>query len=174
MALCLLLLTGCGDRPAAPVLRDEPVYQHDQAGFRFLVPPGWSQRANASLPAGRLPKEVMLVQYRSLGAGKGAQLEVTAADLPPDTALGTFLAGPAFGVDQWKDTAAPQKLALHGVPATRYQYAGRTDKQELVKEVVAVERPGGRTIFFTGLYAPGDTLAREQIRRIVDSTIWKN
>src|SRR5262245_64118678 len=79
----LLLLLGCAPRPRAPALLDEPVYQNEREGFRFLVPEGWKQYARSEAPPGKGERERLLVLYRRLTPGPEATLEVTRADLPP-------------------------------------------------------------------------------------------
>src|SRR2546423_15656230 len=77
LALCALLLLGCDSKPRAPALMDDPVYQNDREGFRFLVPDGWKQHARAEVPPGKSEKERLLVQYRRPAEGGEATLEVT-------------------------------------------------------------------------------------------------
>ena len=43
----------------------------------------------------------------------------------------------------------------------------------MTKETVAFRR-GGRVYFFHGLFGPTDAKARDQVRRAVESTIWKS
>src|SRR5262245_1447579 len=90
-AVGLALLLGCTPKPVAPALRDEPVYQNDQEGFRFLVPEGWSQNARTEVPPGPVEKERLLVQYKRRPPAKPATLEVSMADLPSSTNLATYL-----------------------------------------------------------------------------------
>ena len=96
------LVSGCSRKPQAPALRDEPVYENAQEGFRFLAPEKWTQHARATLPPGKVDKERLLVGYRQHEAGKSALLEVSRADLPESTTLTDYLSGPAFSARQWK------------------------------------------------------------------------
>ncbi len=76
----VLLFSGCRSRPRAPLLRDDPVYQNDREGFRFLAPEGWTQSSRSEVPPGKITKELSLVDYRRK-TGKGASFLVTLADL---------------------------------------------------------------------------------------------
>jgi len=171
-ALAALLLSGCGPRPRAPALRDEPVYENDREGFRFRVPEGWTQHARAELPNGPLQKEHLLVRYMLGGAGKHAVLEVSMADLPESTDLSTYLAGPSYGAKQWRRGAPPKPLEGKALPATRYVLSATVAEAEMTKEVVVFRR-GGRVYLFTGLFSPTEPKARDELRRAVESTIWK-
>src|SRR5262249_45571367 len=100
-ALVLLVLSGCNTRPRAPALVDEPIYQNEREGLRFLVPEGWKQLARADVPPGKVDRERLLVQYRRLLPGQEATLEVRLADLPTSAALDSLLSAPSYGVDRW-------------------------------------------------------------------------
>jgi hypothetical protein len=171
-AVCAAFLPGCGGGPRAPALQDDPVYQNDQEGFRFLAPPDWTQHAKAAVPSGPVTKERMLVQYKRLRGGKGALLEISLVDLPTSTDLQKYLAGPAFGANHWLLAAPVEKLEVDSVAADRLIFQARVEKAEMTKEVVAFRR-GERVYFFTGIFAAGDKTAREQVRRAVGSTVWK-
>jgi hypothetical protein len=172
MAVLAALLLGCGSRPRAPVLRDDPVYQNDREGFRFLVPEGWKQHARTDAPPGKYPRDLLLVEYKHFAGGKGAMLQVSLADLPEATDLSTFLASPSFGVKEWKRAGSEEPLEVGGVSGVRLAFTGRLARQEMTREVVAFRR-GERVYFFTGFFPRGDTEARDQIRRAVASTLWK-
>src|SRR5438128_11020385 len=101
-ALIVLLALGCRDQPQAPALRNEPVYQNDTEGFRFLTPEGWRQHARVNVPPGKLEKERLLVQYVRLSSEKGASIDVSMADLPTTVDLTEYLAGPSGGVKSWR------------------------------------------------------------------------
>jgi hypothetical protein len=166
-------LNGCRGRPVAPVLRNDPVYQNDREGFRFLVPEGWKQYAKADLPSGKVEREHLLVQYRHLLPGKvGGEFEVSLADLPATTDLSAYLVDPSYGGRNWKQNGPVEKLEVNGVAAQRFVFAGRVDRDQMTKEVVVFRR-GERTYFFTGLYATADKQARGQVRAAVESTKWK-
>jgi hypothetical protein len=169
----LLLLLGCDARPRAPALLDEPVYQDEREGFRFLVPEGWKQYARSEVPPGKVERERLLVLYRRLTPGQEATLQVTCADLPPATDLAAYLAGPSFGADRWRLKASAEAVVADGVRGLRYAFAGRTGKRDMGREVAAFRR-GERVYFFTALFPAADSTAREQVRRAVGSIRWKH
>jgi hypothetical protein len=171
LLLGALLTPGCSRKPEAPALRDEPVYENAQEGFRFLAPENWTQHARATIPPGKVDKERLLVGYRRNEAGKSALLEVSRADLSESESLTEYLAGPAFS-RQWKAKGPPKELEINGVLAVRNIFLTGTGKDEQVREVVTFRR-GERCYFFNGLYQASDDEAREQIRRSVGSVIWK-
>ena len=172
-AVCALFLLGCDSKPRAPALMDDPVYQNDREGFRFLVPDGWKQHARADVPPGKTEKERILVQYRRPAEGGEATLEATLADLPATTDLAAFVAGPAFGVEKWRRTSPIETLDVKGTSAVRVTLSGRPGNAEMLKEVVAFRR-GERVYFFTGIFNAKDGTSREQVRKAVDSIIWKD
>jgi len=173
MALAFIFALGCSGQPQAPVLRNEPVYENDTEGFRFLTPDGWRQHAKVNVPRGKLEKERLLVQYVRLSGEKGASLDVSMADLPATTDLEHYLAGPSGGVKNWRVKSPVESVPLGGVPAERFTFTGRMSKEDAIKEVVACRR-GERVYFFTAYFAVGDTKAQQQVRRAVASTLWKN
>ena len=173
-AVTLLVFAGCNSKPQAPALRDEPVYHSDKEGLRFLVPEGWSLHAKSDAQPGKLERERLLVQYQRFTSDKGATFEVTLADLPESTDLGAHLTGPSYGVKKWEPTGKPEKIEIRGVPATRYIFRGKVGGSvDMTKETVVFRR-GGRVYFFHGLFGPTDAKARDQVRRAVESTIWKS
>lgn len=171
--LVLLLLTSCSPKPVAPALKDEPVYQNDREGVRFLVPDGWTQFAKGDIPPGKLDKERRLVEYKRKTFGKGAGLIVTVVDLEPTADLAAYLAGPAFGAEKWQLKGKPEAIEINRVAAQRFTFVSRIQKEEMVREVVAFRR-GERVYLFTGLFASDDARARDQVRRAVGSTVWKS
>lgn len=174
LALGIILALGCSGQPQAPVLRNEPVYQNDTEGFRFLTPEGWRQQAKVNLPPGKLDKERLLVQYvRLLPAEKGASLDVSMADLPATTDLAQYLAQPSGGVKNWRWKPPVEALSINGVRAERFTLTGRMGNEDAIKEVAAFRR-GERVYFFTAYFAAGDTKAQQQVRRTVESTLWKS
>ncbi len=166
-----LVLCGCDNRPRAPALQPGPLYQSEREGLRFLAPDDWVQRARAELPAGRYEKPELLVAYTRV-TDRPAEFEVTLADLPEGTDLQKFLtATPSEGV-RWQAKGAPEELTVGGVPATRFTLAGGSGKGAQAKEVVAVRR-GGRVYFFAGIFPAGDRATRDEVRRAVNSVVWK-
>lgn len=173
LAIVLLTFAGCSSKPQAPALRDEPVYHSDKEGLRFLVPEGWSLHAKSDAQPVKLERERLLVQYQRFTAEKGATFEVTLADLPESTDLGTYLTGPSYGVKKWVVSGKATQLEVGGIPATRFIYRGKVSGVDMTKETVVFRR-GGRVYFFHGLFGPTDAKARDQVRRAVESTIWKS
>ncbi len=170
----LALASGCGSGPRAPALIDESVYQNKGAGFRFVVPEGWSQHARSELPPGPLDKERLLVQFKRLtSADRGATMEVTAMDVPESDDLAPYVAGPDYGVKKWTPAGTPEKLEPGGVAATRYVFANQVGAEKMVREVTAFRR-GGRVYLFKGIFGAADKKARDQIRQAVASTVWKS
>ncbi len=171
---CLLLglfLCGCDGRPRAPALQAGPLYQSESEGLRFLAPDEWVQRARAEVPPGRYEKPELLVAYTRV-TDRPAGLEVSLADLPEGTDLQKFLtATPSEGV-RWQAKGPPESLTINGVPATRFTLAGGSGKGAQTKEVVAFRR-GGRVFFFAGTFPAGDRATRDEIRRAVNSVVWK-
>jgi hypothetical protein len=165
-------LAGCGPRPRAPAIEDDPVYTNESEGFRFRVPEGWHQSAHAVLPPGRLEKERLLVQYRRSDPGRQATLEVAAADLPPSTDLPAYLSEPAYGAEKWRVVAGPQRVEAGAVEGTRYDLTARVGSDDMTREVVAFRR-GERVFFFTALFLSKDPDAREQFRRSLGRLVWK-
>jgi hypothetical protein len=176
-AILILLATslavGCSDRPRAPVLSNDPVYQDDREGLRFLAPEGWTQSGKANLPHGKSAKERTLVDYRRASGTRGASFRVTLADLDPSTDLADFLAGLSYGVQKWHLTAPPETVPVGNASGLRYKFSSGPGKAELIKDVIAVRR-GDRVYFFTALYGPADTEVQGELGRVVSSVIWKN
>src|SRR5687768_14028833 len=110
LILCLALAStaGCDSPPRAPAISDEPVYQNDDEGLRFLAPAGWSQRGKAYLPPGKLGKERILVAYRQLSEALVATLEVTACDREKASDIEALLSAPAFGIRHWPRQGDPE------------------------------------------------------------------
>lgn len=169
--LLVLLLSGCSRRPSAPALEDEPVYRNTQEGFRLLAPEGWTIRARAALPAGKLEREHLLVRYERTDPRHAAFFEVTAVDLDPAVSLEGYLAGPSYGVQRWQPQGSPQPVEIADVSGQRFDFAGTIDRHRMLKEVVAV-RKGPRVYFFSAVFQAGDTASRDQIRDAVASLLW--
>ncbi len=168
------LVAGCTQKPQAPALRNDPIYQNDQEGFRFLVPDGWAMVGNSNHPPGTVKKNLILVQYRRKSTDQRGMLEVDMIDLPPSTDVPTYLAGSSFGVKQWRRTGSMEPVSTGGLAGERYEFTGRVGgKDDMTKEVVVFRR-GSRCYFFIGLFPPKDAGARAQIRQAVASTVWKS
>jgi hypothetical protein len=168
---------GCGGRPRAPALTDEPVYENDRAGLRFVAPPGWVMGLRSELPPGRLGQPLQLVRYQAgPGGGDGpekpADLTVLAVDLADGTDPGKYLADHPVGGGRWA-AATPQSLTVNGAAATRYEYTAASAKAGQLRREVTAFRRGGRVYFFMTTFAATDTAARDQVRQAVNSVVWK-
>lgn len=169
VALLLLMLCGCSAEPQAPALSDGPVYLNDSAGFRFLVPQGWKQVANAQLPES-LEAEFLLVRYRLSTSPRGAVFETLCLPALPEAEVAAHHAGPSHGARAWRPLSAdPGKPAP---PANAQRFAATIGNEPLIKEVASVAR-GGRVFSFLGIYSDSDAAAREEIRRAVASLQWQ-
>jgi len=166
----LLLSASCGPSPKAPLLRDEPIYENRQAGFRFQVPEGWAQVAKGDLP-GDAAQERLLVEYQALATEQPAALQVTAIDLSPSANLEKYLSGPSFA-ETWRPTAKPETFQVNRVEAMRFTFESKVKQENRGREVVAFRRKD-RVYLFTSVFALKDTKAREQIRAATKSIIWK-
>src|SRR5262249_5922379 len=107
----LLLLAGCSNRPHAPPLTTEAVYQNNGIGLRFLAPAGWPVQSRATLPAGRLAKPIILVSYQRVPGDKPAEFKVLAADLSPEAPVERFLTDIQVGPETWSAPSAAQPLS---------------------------------------------------------------
>ncbi len=169
-----VLAGGCTHKPQAPALRNDPVYQNDREGFRFLVPEGWVMVGNSNHPPGPATKNLMLVQYRRRTEDRRGMLEVDMIDLPPSTDVAAYLAGPSFGAKEWHRVGAVEPVQSGGLSGERYDFSGRVGgKDDMTKEVVVFRR-GERCYLFIGLFPPADTAARAQVRQAVASTVWRS
>lgn len=166
----VLLGWGCQQKPRAPALIDEPVFQSDE-GFRFLVPEGWIMAARAMVPPGPVEKERLLVQYRRTSGDGPATLEVSLVDLPEDADLVDYLSTPSFSARKWKQTGGAESMEAGGERGKRFRFSASIKGGDLAKEVTIFRR-GGRVFFFTVLFSPKDTAAAEQVRRAIGSLVW--
>jgi hypothetical protein len=171
LALVALAL-GCDERPRAPSLQNEPVYQNSREGFRFLVPQGWTLHARGELPSGKLDRERMLVSYELLQTDKPATFQVTAADLAAETDLIKYLSGMAFGITDWQVKLPVEDLDNDSQHGRRYTFARASRGSPEIREVVVFRR-GERAYFFSAMFPKSDAKAREQIRRAIESLVWQ-
>ena len=166
--IVLLLAAGCSDRPRAPALRNEPVYDNLSAGLRFLTPEGWTQQAKANLPPGPAESERLLVRYSGPPGPTPPSFEVVFQDLPESTDMVGHLSVPSHSLPgPWKAEGKPEPLTVNGVAASRYLFT----QMGMTKECVAVRR-GGRVYFFTAVYSSADSKSRDQIRTVVEGVTW--
>ena len=183
-ALLVLAAAGCGPKPPPPY--------HGPQGLRLTPPPGWVERARADAPggdkleqtlsrqrklplppltpAGKGPRERLVVQYERVESGNLAWLRVTEADAPPAASLESLLAGRA-PPGAWKRAGAPEALEVSGQPAARLALTGRHDDQEYLCEMTAVRR-GDKVYFFTASLPAADGAGRAAARQAVAGAAW--
>lgn len=171
-ALLSLLPLACSSEPRAPALRNDPVFEDSREGIRFLAPDSWVQKVRGSVPPGAATQERALVEYQRAGGTQGASFRLSLIDLPESENLSAYLARPSFSVENWKPLVKPEEVPIGSAKGQRFLFGGRLGRTEMVKEVVAVRR-GNRTYFFTSLYEPRDPQARDEIRGILQSVVWK-
>ena len=171
VVLVAVLVAGCSERPKAPPLTNEAVYQNDKIGLRFLVPEGWAITARTDLPSGTLPRPVTVVSYALTHGGKSSDLEVTAADLPDGTDLGTFLAGYQVGAQKWTLKKGPDDVTVSGEAARRFLMSAGKGRDEVQREATAFRR-GGRVYVFFASFPATDPDRRDQARKAVESVTW--
>jgi hypothetical protein len=166
------LFTGCSERPKAPPLTNDAVYQNDKAGVRFLAPPGWSITSRSDLPPGPLEKPFVLVSYIQSSGEKPAEFEVLAADIPENVDLGTYLVEHRVGAGKWTQGPASKPLTVGGSPAMQYSFTpASTSTDELRREATAVRR-GGRAFFFLVTCSRRDAEHHGQAVSSIDSVAW--
>jgi hypothetical protein len=160
-----------GDRPRAPVLKDEPVYQNAREGLRFLVPEDWTMLARGEAPASATGQEWPLVEYQFHGADSPTVLRVTCIDLPESADIQQYLTKhwPAATL---KPLGPPQPFTVDGVEGTATLFNLGPEGGPIVHEVYAFRR-GPRVYLFTGIFAADDSRARQQVRRAVESIQWR-
>jgi hypothetical protein len=162
---------GCTERPKAPPLVNEAVYQYESIGLRFLTPEGWSITSRAILPPGPLTKPMMLVAYHEKQGEQPAALELLAADLSEDSDLEKYLLENPLGKGLWTIKSPAEKIAVNGAEATRYLLSQQEGKTEHLREITSFRR-GGRVYFFIVSFAAIDLGSRDQVRRSIESVTW--
>jgi hypothetical protein len=171
LAACLLVIAGCSNRPHAPPLTTEAVYQNDAIGLRFLAPAGWPVQSRATLLAGRSAKPIILVSYQRVPSDKPAEFKVLAADLASDTSLEHFLTDMQVGPETWSPPSAAQPLTVNGAEATRFVQSRTQGKEEYRREVTAFRR-GDRVYLFLVNFLASDAASRDAVRAAVGSVTW--
>jgi hypothetical protein len=166
-----LLSGGCTERPKAPSLTNDAVYQNDTIGLRFLVPEGWPIASRTELPPGGLPKPLILASYILSQADHPARLEVLAAEVPEGTDLYRFLADNPVGPQKWRALGPPQTMTINGAPATRHSMASGSSRAEVRREATAFHR-GDRVFIFLVTFGASDSAARDTARRSIESVTW--
>ncbi len=167
LILLSLCICGCRERPKAPPLRDDPVFEEPKKGLRFLAPKGWSQTARSSFPEGPTEKDTLLVRYQSAPSDKPAFFEVTYIDAPESADVMAMLTAASNSMGAWTSAGAPEPQTINNVQATRYRLT-----QKLYAKESVVFRRGGRLYFFTYVFPTADTATRELLREVVQSITW--
>jgi hypothetical protein len=166
-----VVCAGCGSKPRAPALSDDPVYQNAQEGFRFLPPEGWQMRSRAEVHPDKLSREMQLVEYKRFTHEKPASFTVSMDDISPARGLADCLQERKIAPGTWRLHAPVESLTVSGLKAARAVFRATVDGEPTVTEIVAVRR-GERVYFFTGVYPEDDARAREQVRKAVASAAW--
>lgn len=172
LALVAAAAAGCSGGPRAPALTADAVYENDRAGLRFAVPDGWLMTMRTEPPDGHWPKPMRLVRYMPSNPEARADLELLAADVPDGTDVLAYLAENPFGSQKWANTPA-RELTINGATATRFESAAAGGKKQGYRREVTAFRRGGRVYFFKVVYDESDATTRDQVRRSVESVVWK-
>ncbi len=172
LAACLAAAPGCQDRPRAPALANETVYQNDAVGVAFVTPEGWTLYAKTTLPPGKLDRPIRLTAYGHAADKFHAEFELYAAEAPPGSDLLAYLATHKLGPEAWTAVGQPTAETVRGVAATRYVQAGVKADAKMRREIVAFPR-GDRQFFLCVTHHVDDTQALDQARKSVESVTWK-
>jgi len=171
LPLAALMAAACSQRPQAPPLTAEAVFQNDDIGLRFLTPDGWPMQSRAMLPAALLSKPIVVVAFQKGAGEKPAEFKLLAADVSPQTDLDRFLSEYQVGTEQWIPVPPTQMVTINGAEATRHLQRRMQGKEELRREVTAFRR-GGRVYFFLVVFAASDGASRDAVRSAVASVTW--
>jgi hypothetical protein len=166
-----VLAAGCNNRPKAPALSTEAVFEDDNAGLRFVVPDGWLMTMRGLAPPGRLEKPAQLVRFKPPVADRVADLELMAIDLPAAQDLVKHLTDHQPGSDKWSPAGSPKPVTANGVEGARYEYVSAT--RPGTRRDVTTFRRGERVYLFLTTYGANDTTSRDQVRLAVESAVWK-
>jgi hypothetical protein len=171
VALLLAAACGCADRPKAPPLVNDTVYQNDRIGLRFLAPDGWSLSTRSDPPSSPLPKPVILVAYQLVKGESFSELQVLAADLPDDADYGDFLIEHRIGAAGWTLKPPAETVSINGVEASRLTLTRQEKRAEMRREATAFRRRS-RVYFFIVTFAASDSAARDAARQSILSVNW--
>jgi hypothetical protein len=169
--LVALFAGGCTPSPSAPALENGPVYHDTREGFRFNAPEGWKQRARAIVPAGKIKKEKLLVEYKNANTELGGDFQVTVADVPETASLSDYLAKNTRTGESWRLVQPAEDFTINEASAARISYSKLVGKEEFMREVVAFRR-GERVYFFKCYYARRDAASRRALRGCVETIVW--
>jgi hypothetical protein len=170
--MMLLLATACTDRPKAPPLTDEAVFQDDRIGLRFLVPAGWSMQSRAVVPPGPLQRTVVVVSYQRPPGPRPATFEVLAIDRPADDNLERALAEHGTGNAKWVPHPPARQLTLNGTEATQFVLVSAAGKKDEGRREATAFRRGDRVYFFVLTYSAADPDVRDAVRSTLESITW--
>lgn len=164
---CILVLAAAG----CTCKHGQVEYQNEQAGFRFLPPAGWSERARAEDGPALAAKEQVLVQYKRLTAGRPAWLRVSSMAVDASVSPTTCLSHRNLG-REWCVDSQPEGFEVNSRPASRVAYSGEWHKMSYLCEIVAI-RCGERVYFFTASIPADDSAARDEVRQAIATATWK-
>lgn len=171
-ACCVAPVAGCQDRPRAPVLANETVYQNDAIGVTFVTPESWTLYAKTTLPPGPLNRPIRLTAYAHVADKFHAEFELYAVDTPPGSDLLDYLATHKLSPEAWTPVRKPTPETVRGVPATRYSLAGAKADAKMRREIVAFPR-GDRQFLVVVTHHADDTPARDQAQKSLESVTWR-
>ena len=165
------LLAGCSDKPQAPSLTYDALFQSDRAGIRFLAPRDWTLVSRSDLPPGEFAKPILLVSYLQSSGPKPAELDLYIADLPPGADFARYFTERRFGPLTWKLKVSVQAIEIGGIRGERLSLTSGVGKDEVAREVSAVRR-GGKVFFFLVSFAARDEDHRDHTRKCIESVTW--
>src|SRR5258707_347216 len=110
--LLVLLAAGCSDRPKAPPLTNDAVYQNEKIGLRFLTPEGWLVSLRSELPPGPLTRPGGLVAYQTPRGERPGEMQLLAAELGADGDFAAFVIGPRVSPDKWTPKPPPTTVTV--------------------------------------------------------------
>ena len=169
--LLVALACACADRPKAPPLTDEAVFQDDRVGLRFLVPAGWAVQSRAAVPDVPLSRTIVVASYRGPTGQRPPTLEVLAADVPADADLERWLAERGTGGETWVPRPPVKTVTINGAEATRFGQARAKGKEEYRRDVTAFRR-GPRVYFFVVRHSAAEPDVPEAVRSTMESITW--
>ena len=172
LALPLIAVAvGCSDKPQAPPLTDEAVFEDDRVGLRFLVPDGWVVQSRATVPEGPLSRTIIVVSYRRDLGQRPVTLEVLVADVPADANLERWLAERGTGGEMWSARGPNKSVTINGVEATHFGQTRTKGSDELRRDVTAFRR-GNRVYFFVLRHTAANGDVAETVRSTIESISW--
>jgi len=172
IALAAALAAGCTEKPQAPPLKYDALFQSDRAKIRFLAPRDWAIVTRSDVPPGELKKPVLLVSYlQSVGATRPAEFELYLVDLPADATFAMWYSEQRFGPAPWKLKEGAEAVEVSGVRGERFTSTAAGGKDEQLREATAFRR-GNRIHFFLVTCAARDEELRDHARKCIESATW--